>query len=46
MRFLLDTHFILWLPIGGRGINRIARALLTILQTTLFSVPQVCGRSP
>ncbi len=28
MRFLLDTHFILWLPIGGRGINRIARSLL------------------
>ncbi len=28
MRFLLDTHFILWLPIGGRGIKRNARALL------------------
>ncbi len=28
MRFLLDTHFVLWLPIGGRGISRVARALL------------------
>lgn len=28
MKFLLDTHFILWLPIGGRGIGRTARALL------------------
>ncbi len=28
MRFLLDTHFILWLPIGGRSIRRAARALL------------------
>ncbi len=28
MKFLLDTHFILWLPIGGRGIKRTARALL------------------
>ncbi len=28
MKFLLDTHFILWLPIGGRGISRRARALL------------------
>ena len=28
MKFLLDTHFILWLPIGGRGISRNARALL------------------
>jgi PIN domain nuclease of toxin-antitoxin system len=28
MKFLLDTHFILWLPIGGRGISRTARALL------------------
>ncbi len=28
MKFLLDTHFILWLPIGGRGIRRAARALL------------------
>jgi PIN domain nuclease of toxin-antitoxin system len=28
MRFLLDTHFILWLPIGGRGIRRAARTLL------------------
>jgi PIN domain nuclease of toxin-antitoxin system len=28
MKFLLDTHFILWLPIGGRGISRSARALL------------------
>lgn len=28
MKFLLDTHFILWLPIGGRGIRRTARALL------------------
>jgi PIN domain nuclease of toxin-antitoxin system len=28
MKFLLDTHFILWLPIGGRGIRRNARALL------------------
>jgi PIN domain nuclease of toxin-antitoxin system len=26
--FLLDTHFILWLPIDGRGIRRAARALL------------------
>lgn len=22
MKFLLDTHFILWLPIGGRGLTR------------------------
>jgi PIN domain nuclease of toxin-antitoxin system len=29
MRFLLDTHFILWLPIGGSGLNRAARSLLT-----------------
>lgn len=29
MKFLLDTHFILWLPIGGRGITRNARALLS-----------------
>jgi PIN domain nuclease of toxin-antitoxin system len=28
MKFLLDTHFILWLPIGGRGIRRNARAIL------------------
>ena len=28
MRFLLDTHFILWLPIGGRGISRTAHSLL------------------
>jgi PIN domain nuclease of toxin-antitoxin system len=28
VRFLLDTHFILWLPIGGRGIRRAARVLL------------------
>jgi PIN domain nuclease of toxin-antitoxin system len=28
MKFLLDTHFILWLPIGGRGIRRNARVLL------------------
>ena len=28
MKFLLDTHFILWLPIGGRGISSKARALL------------------
>jgi PIN domain nuclease of toxin-antitoxin system len=28
MKFLLDTHFILWLPIGGRGISRTARALV------------------
>ncbi len=28
MKFLLDTHFVLWLPIGGRGIRRTARALL------------------
>jgi len=28
MKFLLDTHFILWLPIGGRGVTRSARALL------------------
>jgi PIN domain nuclease of toxin-antitoxin system len=28
MRFLLDTHFVVWLPIGGRGLNRTARALL------------------
>lgn len=28
MRFLLDTHFIIWLPIGGRGLNRAARVLI------------------
>jgi PIN domain nuclease of toxin-antitoxin system len=28
MKFLLDTHFIMWLPIGGRGIKRTARTLL------------------
>jgi PIN domain nuclease of toxin-antitoxin system len=28
MKFLLDTHFVVWLPIGGRGLNRAARALL------------------
>jgi PIN domain nuclease of toxin-antitoxin system len=28
MKFLLDTHFIIWLPIGGRGISRAARELL------------------
>lgn len=28
MTFLLDTHFVLWLPIGGRGISRSARRLV------------------
>ena len=28
MKFLLDTHFILWLPIGGRGISKNVLALL------------------
>ena len=28
MKFLLDTHFVIWLPIGGRGVSGIARALL------------------
>jgi len=28
MKFLLDTHFVLWLPIGGSGLNRAARALV------------------
>jgi PIN domain nuclease of toxin-antitoxin system len=28
MRFLLDTHFILWLPINYRAISRSARALI------------------
>ncbi len=29
MTFLLDTHFVLWLPIGGRGISRAARRLVS-----------------
>jgi PIN domain nuclease of toxin-antitoxin system len=28
MKFLLDTHFIIWLPIGGTGITRAARAII------------------
>ncbi|MGD0911613.1 MAG: type II toxin-antitoxin system VapC family toxin [Terracidiphilus sp.] len=28
MKYLLDTHFILWLPIGGTGISRVARAII------------------
>ena len=28
MKFLLDTHFILWLPIGGRGLSRAALKLI------------------
>jgi len=28
MKFLLDTHFVVWLPIGGRGLTRAARTLL------------------
>jgi len=28
MRFLLDTHFILWLPIGGVGIGRTAKTII------------------
>ncbi len=39
MKFLLDTHFILWLPIGGRGIRRAARAVLENPENEfLFSV--------
>lgn len=42
MKFLLDTHFILWLPIGGRGIKRTARALLDNPDNEfLFSVASV-----
>lgn len=29
MKYLLDTHFILWLPIDFSGISRNARAILT-----------------
>ena len=29
MKFLLDTHFILWLPIDYRAISRAARSLIT-----------------
>ena len=29
MRYLLDTHFILWLPINFPDISRAARAILT-----------------
>jgi PIN domain nuclease of toxin-antitoxin system len=28
MKYLLDTHFILWLPIGGAGITRAARTIV------------------
>ena len=28
MRYLIDTHFILWLPIDFSGISRAARAIL------------------
>jgi PIN domain nuclease of toxin-antitoxin system len=28
MRFLLDTHFLLWLPISYRAISRSARAVI------------------
>ena len=28
MKFLLDTHFILWLPIGGSGLSRAALKLI------------------
>jgi PIN domain nuclease of toxin-antitoxin system len=39
MKFLLDTHFIIWLPIGGRGISRTASALLNnSANEFLFSV--------
>lgn len=29
MRFLLDTHFVIWIPLDDRRINRVARALIT-----------------
>jgi PIN domain nuclease of toxin-antitoxin system len=29
MKFLLDTHFVIWIPIDDRRISRTARALLT-----------------
>jgi PIN domain nuclease of toxin-antitoxin system len=29
MKFLLDTHFVIWIPINDRRIGRAARALLT-----------------
>jgi PIN domain nuclease of toxin-antitoxin system len=39
MRFLLDTHFVLWLPIGGSGLDRAARTLLNDMQNRFsFSV--------
>jgi PIN domain nuclease of toxin-antitoxin system len=28
MRYLLDTHFLFWLPIGGSGLSRAARSLI------------------
>lgn len=28
MKYLLDTHFILWLPIGVRGLTRTAQKLI------------------
>jgi PIN domain nuclease of toxin-antitoxin system len=28
MKYLLDTHFLFWLPIGGSGLNRAARSLI------------------
>ncbi len=28
MKFLLDTHFVLWIPVDDRHINRQARTLL------------------
>ncbi len=28
MKYLLDTHFFLWLPIGGAGISRAARTII------------------
>ncbi len=29
MKFLLDTHFVIWIPINDRRIGRAARALIT-----------------
>jgi len=42
MRYLLDTHFLLWIPIDSRRINAKARAILSNLDNQfLFSVSSI-----
>ena len=42
MRYLLDTHFLIWIPIDSRRINAKARAILNNLENQfLFSVSSI-----